>query len=72
MLSVRRGKDLMRKFNKALYDLKQVSRQWKAEIDDFLIDQLGLEKCASDQCLYLSWDPTSNTVAIIVSYFSYV
>ena len=46
---------------KGLYGLKQAPRQWNAKFDETL-RSLGLQKCQSDHCVYLSRDSNKLTI----------
>ena len=60
--------DVVCKLKKAMYGLKQASRQWNIKIDEFLVNYLGFEKCVGDACLYIRRDEKAKTLMIIVLY----
>ena len=49
----RGGKNMVLRLNKAIYGLKQASRQWKEKLVHILVDQLGFKEIYSDASLYV-------------------
>ena len=51
------GEDLILKYNKGLYGLKQSGRLWNETLDRFLT-KIGFQKSQADHCLYIKIHPT--------------
>ena len=49
----RGGKNMVLRLNKAIYGLKQASRQWKEKLVHILVDKLGFKEIYSDASLYV-------------------
>lgn len=58
--------NLVCKLQKAIYGLKQASRQWYAKINSFLVDSLKFTNSAYEPCLYIKHD--GNSIILIVLY----
>ena len=49
----RGGRNTVLRLNKAIYGLKQASRQWKQKLVQILVDELGFKEIYSDASLYV-------------------
>ena len=49
----RGGKNVVLRLNKAVYGLKQASRQWKQKLVHILVNELGFKEIYSDASLYI-------------------
>jgi len=62
--------DFNRKFwkiNKAIYGLKQSGREWKKEINKFLI-KIEFRRMVSEPCIYVKNDKNKNVLCIVDIY----
>ncbi len=50
--------------DRSLYGLKQAPRNWFKLLTDFIMEQLGFERCSWDHCLFIS--KSKPTVCIFV------
>jgi len=57
------GPNTVCKLNKAIYGLKQASRQWNKLLDDFMIN-LGYKSLKTDCCVYIKYSKTNNLMLL--------
>ena len=57
------GPDMVWKLNKAMYGLKQASREWNKTADSFM-KRLGFKPLVSDPCVYMKQSKTNRLILI--------
>ncbi len=58
-------KELVCKLNRALYGLKQSSRQWYKKFDTFMLSQ-GFKRSHADHCLYTKKDEDGSPIILVL------
>jgi Reverse transcriptase (RNA-dependent DNA polymerase) len=58
--------NLVCKLNKTLYGTKQAPHEWNNDLNDFLVNELGFKRCASDTCVYTRESKSKNLFILAV------
>ena len=59
-------KDMVCRLIKTIYGTKQAPREWNKEVNEFIVNELQLNRCTSDSCVYVKKSRTGKVIIVAI------